>query len=96
MASPTHPKMDTARLNPLWRRFQDLHQLRTCEAALFLHQTDTDAFPWQPKRDENRPTIFQSSHGVTTIGEGCQSDIVFHKMIGRPVGSPILIRFHIV
>ena len=92
MTSPTNAKMDAARPDPLRRCFEDIHQLGTRKTALFLGKVYTDTLSWQPKRDKDRPAILKPSHGITAIGECGQSNILFHKIIGRPVGSPIMIQ----
>src|SRR5258705_7719030 len=88
MTSTTHAKVSTTWNNSLRRLFQYFHQLFACKVALLLRQADTDALAWQSKRNEDRAAIIETSHRVATVGKCGEDNFLFHKMIGRPVGSP--------
>src|SRR6266545_2064740 len=86
MTSAAHAKMDTARFNSLRGRVKYLYQFPACKVALLLCQMDTDALARQAKRHKDRATtcprqrVIEASHCVSTIGECCQSNDVFHQI----------------
>src|SRR5215207_170873 len=90
MTSAADTEMFTARQCSLRRRFQNYHQFPTRKVALFFRQPDADSFPRQPKWDKDRPPIFQASHSIAAIGECSESNFVFHKQFGRPIGAALI------
>ncbi len=62
--------------NTIWRGFENLEDFPACEVFLFLRQSHTDSFARQPKRDENRTSVGQTPHCLSTVGQFFDDQIV--------------------
>jgi hypothetical protein len=82
VTSTTGLEMQAARRNALWRRLQDLEQLSTRVAFLFIYQAHTHKLARQGKGHEDSPSIRQAAQDLSPKGKRIQLDVksLYHRL----------------